>query len=577
MAKNYLKCAMLILCMVVLAGCQKETGKNEENNPSTDINSSTNTISNTDNELSQKETLPTEAAEQWNSMAEEAGKSRTKEQQLTSFEFEPTIENPSLMFENITLSESYKSKYFHNPIMTHKFGADPFALVYNGRVYVYMTGDIIEKSDGKILKNSYSQIKSLNLISSDDLVNWTDHGEVVIGGYHGVSMWANNSWAPAATYKNINGKDKFFLYFANSANGIGVLTSDSPTGPFKDPLQKSLVSRQTPLSSSAEIPWLFDPAVLVDDDGKAYLYYGGGVPTGKEEMPNSARVVELGEDMISLIGTPKVVEAPFFFEAAYINKIGDIYYYTYCSNWSSRENAVGEHIPEPANIIYMTSKSPMGPWEYQGSILENPGKFFGSYGNNHHSIIQFNDKWYIFYHSQLLQDAMGITGGYRSPHVDEAIITQEGVIEPVKASKAGVPQIKSFDPYQLNEAETFAWSAGVSTVKIDEISENYGEVNQAVSDISTGDWFGLSNVDFGNTAPHAFTAKVSSELAGNVIQISLDSPEGEIIGYLEIPNTESEDKFVEVAIEVSEVTGVQDLYFTFNGEGFLFDTWRFIK
>lgn len=572
MKRKYLRSAIIFMCLTVFVGCQKKSDKAEDN--TTDLSEN--------KEITQEENEPTVPVEEDDTMEVEDDTVEVENneagEQQNSFEFEPTIVNPSALFDNIELAESYKSEYFHNPIMTQRFGADPFAMVYGGIVYVYTTGDILEKdSDGNILKNSYGKINYLNLISSDDLVNWTDHGTVDIGGYHGASMWANNSWAPAATYKNIDGQDKFFLYFANSANGIGVLTSDHPTGPFKDPLQKALVTRQTPNSSSAEIPWLFDPAVLVDDDGKAYLYYGGGVPSGKDEMPNSARVVELGEDMISLAGTPQLIEAPYFFEDAYVNKIGDTYYYSYCTNWASRANAKGEHKPEAANIVYMTSKSPMGPWEFQGSILQNPGKFFGSYGNNHHSLIQFNDKWYIFYHSQILQDAMGISGGYRSPHVDEVTITEDGVIQPVTATKAGVKQLKSFDPYQTNEAETFAWNGGISTKKINEISNRYGEVNRAVSDIATGDWIRLSGVDFGDTAPHTFTAKVSSEYAGNVIKICVDSPESESIGYLEVPNTESEDKFVEVSVDVSEVSGVHDLCFIFNGEGFLFDTWSFTK
>lgn len=121
--------------------------------------------------------------------------------------------------------------------------------------------------------------------------------------------------------------------------------------------------------------WLFDPAVVIDNDGKGYLYFGGGVPEGMAEMPNTARVVELGEDMVSLGGTPQAVEAPWFFEAAFVHKIGDTFYYSYCTNWSSRANATGKILTDVAEIVYMTSTNPMGPWEYQGSILKNPGQF----------------------------------------------------------------------------------------------------------------------------------------------------------------------------------------------------------
>ncbi len=479
------------------------------------------------------------------------------------------------IFEGIELAKSYKPLYWHNPLMTQRFGADPYAMVYGNRVYVYSTNDAIEEDDaGNIRPNSYAQIHSINRISSDDLVNWTDHGSISIGRRGlGKSSWAENSWAPAVTYKEIDGKDKFFLYYANSGNGIGVLTSDSPVGPFVDPIGRPLVSRST--KNCQDIVWLFDPAVLVDDDGKAYLYFGGGVPEGREEMPNTGRVVELGEDMISLAGTPIVVEAPYFFEAAYVHKMDDTYYYSYCSNWADRSSAVGKHVPPAGAIAYMTSDSPLGPWEYQGVIFDNPGRFFGSWGNNHHSLIGFKDKWYLFYHSQLLQDNMGISGGYRSTHADEVTITADGTILPIIGTRRGVEQVKSLNPYQLNEAETMAWAAGISTEETSEPSENYGSVNMVVADMSTGSFMGVSGADFGEEGPTTFTAKVSSVVDDNVIRIVAGNLTSEAIGYLKVPNTGDLDRFVEETVAVKNVTGKHDLFFIFAGESFQFDAWRF--
>ncbi|GJM75145.1 hypothetical protein HMSSN036_73610 [Paenibacillus macerans] len=134
-----------------------------------------------------------------------------------------------------------------NPLMDHKLGADPSALVYNGRVYIYMSSDAYEyDSNGKIKANSFSNLNKVHLISSDDMVNWTDHGVIPVAGSGGIAKWASGSWAPAAAHKKINGQDKFFLYFANGAGGIGVLTADSPIGPWTDPLGKALVSWSTP-------------------------------------------------------------------------------------------------------------------------------------------------------------------------------------------------------------------------------------------------------------------------------------------------------------------------------------------
>lgn len=112
----------------------------------------------------------------------------------------------------------------------------------------------------------------------------------------------------AIAYKQIDGKDKFFLYFANDASGIGVLEADTPLGPWKDPIEKPLLTGKTP--GCEGVVWCFDPAVLVDDDGSAYIYFGGGVPEGKQNNPKTARVAKLGDDMISIDGAAKEIDAP---------------------------------------------------------------------------------------------------------------------------------------------------------------------------------------------------------------------------------------------------------------------------
>lgn len=473
---------------------------------------------------------------------------------------------------------AYKELTDHNPIMTQRFGADPYAMVYDGRVYVYMTHDVIERDHkGNIKENTYATINSINCLSSDDLVNWTDHGWIQVGweitedAWTGITEWARNSWAPAVTYKKIDGKDRFFLYFANSGNGIGVLTADHPVGPYTDPLGEALVTRATP--NCADVVWLFDPAVLVDDDGKAYLYFGGGVPEGQEEMPNTGRVVQLGADMISLAGIPQVVAAPWFFEAAFVNKIGDTYYYSYCTNWAQRPT--GKDAPAQAVIAYMTSDNPMGPWKYQGVIFKNPGVYFGSYGNNHHSFVEFNGKWYFFYHTRVLEYFMGISRGYRSTHVEEMTITPDGVIQEVRGSLEGVKQVKPFNPYQKHEAETMAWNAGITTEPTKERSALYGEVNMVVTGMTTGSFVGLAGMDFGETGPKSFTAKVASVSEGNTITIRIDNPAGEVIGKVVVPKTGSLEEFVEVTVEVEKVKGRHDLFFVFAGEAFAFDAWSF--
>lgn len=476
------------------------------------------------------------------------------------------------LFENLSWNTPCKSIGDHNPLITQDYGADPFAMVYEDRVYVYMTQDVyMYDADGNLKENSYGSINKLRCISSSDLVNWTDHGWIHIGGIKGVCTWAKNSWAPAAIWKEIDGKDQFFVYFANGASGIGVLTSDSPTGPFRDPLGKALITHETP--NCSDVVWLFDPAVFTDDDGKSYLYFGGGVPEGKEETPNTARVIELGTDMISTVDEAVSIDAPYLFEDSGINKIGETYYYTYCSNFSSRANSKGSYVPDAGEIIYMTSDNPIGPWQYQGSILKNPGYFFGTGGNNHHSMVQFHDNWYILYHTSLLQVAIGVTGGYRSTNANEVIINSDGSIQSIKADKAGIEQLKAFNPYELIEALTMSNNAGISMVEEEKKSYKEPQVVSA-GEIESGDWIQVSGVDFKNGAA-SLTIRYSCESEGGAIKVCRDSLDGEVITYAEITNTGSYKDFVEVTVPVKEITGIHDIYFEFVGSGYHFHSWSF--
>ncbi|MFR2343138.1 MAG: carbohydrate binding domain-containing protein, partial [Ruminococcus sp.] len=124
------------------------------------------------------------------------------------------------LFAGITPTASYKADDENNPLFTQRFGADPGVMEYNGRVYVYTTNDVIEyDSNGKVTENTYAQVNKINCLSSEDLVNWTDHGAIPVAGTDGIAKWATCSWAPCAAHKTINGKEKFFLYFCNGGNG----------------------------------------------------------------------------------------------------------------------------------------------------------------------------------------------------------------------------------------------------------------------------------------------------------------------------------------------------------------------
>lgn len=442
---------------------------------------------------------------------------------------------PLTDMQKLMAEKAFKMPGENNPVIAHKYGADPAILVYDDTLYLYTTNDMqqFEFTKGKV-DNGYNKITSLNVFSTKDLVNWTDCGEIKVAGKAdgvGVAKWASNSWAPAVAHKKINGKEKFFIYFADSGNGIGVLEGDSPVGPFVDPLGKAFISRDVP--TCAKINWLFDPAVIVDDDGNGYIYFGGGHDPDKYEHPMNARCAALSDDMVHLKGDPIVIDAPFLFEDSGINKIGDTWYYTYCTNWQDRKDTKDPDKMPIAVIGYMTSKNPLGPFEYKGYTLENPGTVFGAWGNNHHWIFNFRGSWYIAYHTQTLEKTTGQEkGGYRNIFIDHFEVNADGSLPNQKMTKKGVEQLCNFKLGEEVPAATFASSRNVA------VSDK-----QTLVSIKDGAYICIKGLEFTGKESQ-FSAKCAAG-DSKAIKLSLDG-----LG--------SNGK--EIAAKFSGLSGVHDLY-----------------
>ncbi len=453
---------------------------------------------------------------------------------------------PVTDMQKLMAEKAFKLPGENNPIMAHKYGADPAVLEYNDTLYVYTTNDMqqLEFSKGKI-DNGYNKITSLNVFSTKDLVNWTDCGEISVAGRNnttGAARWASNSWAPAIAYKKIDGKDKFFLYFADSGNGIGVLEGESPVGPFVDPLKAPLISRDTP--SCAKINWLFDPAVIVDEKGDGYLYFGGGHDPDKYEHPMNARCVALADDMVHIKGEPQVIDAPFLFEDSGINKIGDTWYYTYCTNWADRKDTKDPDKMPIAVIGYMTSKNPLGPFVYKGYTLENPGTAFGAWGNNHHWIFSFRGKWYIAYHTQVLEKTVGCEkGGYRNVFINDFAVNADGSLPNQKMSKQGVEQVSNFKLGGEVPAATFAASRNVAVTS-----------KQTLVSVKDGAYVCIKGVEFTGSEKE-FTAKCVP-VDGKAIKVQLDGFGGNGTEIAEVKL----GKKSELSAKIAATSGVHDLY-----------------
>lgn len=435
-----------------------------------------------------------------------------------------------------------------NPFVQTCFTTDPAPMVHDGRLYVY-TGHDENNAD-------FFWMQEWRVYSTDDMVNWTDHGSpLAIEDFE----WGDDrAWAPQCVERN--GKFYFYVPLHSKLSGamaIGVAVGDTPVGPFKDALGKPLVDGD----------WAYiDPTVFIDDDGKAYLYWGNP----------EIFYVELNDDMISFKGEVKKVEQTpeGFGEPKFVPMEADKKYFsTYTEGpWFYKRNGkyyliyAAGGIPE--HIAYSMSDSPTGPWKYMGKIMEQTDE--SNSFTNHSGVADYKGKSYFFYHNGKLPNG----GGFgRSICVEPFEYNADGTIPLIKPTTAGAPAVGYLDPYKRVEAETMAWSKGITT-------EPNAETGVYVADIHDGDFIKLSNVNFMSGGPKVFGAAVASALRGGMIEVRMDAPDGPVVAELNVPGTGGWENwtYLETPAKI-EVPGVHDIYLMFKGRKgpklFNFDYWQF--
>ena len=271
--------------------------------------------------------------------------------------------------------------------------ADPNLVIIDGTYYLYPT------TDGQPEWGA----RSFRAFSSQDLDEWTDHGEILRLGVD--VAWASSyAWAPAVVRKG----DTYFLYFTAESN-IGVASGPSPTGPFTD-LGRPLVA-DGDFSGRA-----IDPSAFLDVDGTWYLYWGNGV----------AHAVPLGDDMMSFDAS-RVESWHFasFREAPWVHRDEDRYYLS----WSENDTREATY-----RVRYATGPGPLGPWAEQGVLLQQRREL-GIHATGHHSIAQLsNGNWVIAYHRFAIP---GGNGYNREIVIDPLVHDASGLIEPV------IPSVES--------------------------------------------------------------------------------------------------------------------------------------
>lgn len=288
-----------------------------------------------------------------------------------------------------------------NPVFPGWY-ADPELHFFAGRYYIYPT-----------TSRRYDEQTTFECWSSSDLTDWRSEG--VILDFADI-RWSTNSaaWAPSVAEKN----GKYFFYFsAGDGAGIGVAVADSPAGPFRDALGIPLVSGY-PHGAQP-----IDAHCFVDDDGRAYLYFGGhGVCV----------VAPLTPTMLAINRAPRnITPSPDFVEGAFMVKRRGRYYLM----WSE-----GGWTDSSYRAAYGVSDNPYGPFEYGGRVLENNPDVANAAG--HHSVLQLpgtDDEWVVCYHRRPLGET---NGNHRVVCLDRLTFHADGSIAPVTMTHEGVPAVR---------------------------------------------------------------------------------------------------------------------------------------
>ena len=416
------------------------------------------------------------------------------------------------------------------PIIQTKYTADPAPMVYNDTVFLYTTHD---EDDAEGFK-----MQDWLLYTSTDMVNWTDHGVVAsLKSFDWVKR-DNGAWAEQVVERN----GKFYMYCPIHGNGIGVLVSDSPYGPFKDPLGKPLVWQKEHWDD-------IDPTVFIDEDGQAYMYWGN---------PN-CYYVKLNEDMISYSGDiVKLKETPEHYqEGPWFYKRNGHYYLAFASTCC------------PEGIGYAMSDSPTGPWKTKGYIMRPTERTRG----NHPGIMDYKGKSYVFgLNYDLLKLETNTHYERRSVSVAEMHYNEDGTIQEVPYwADTKLEQIGTFNPFRKVDAETMAWGYGLKTAP-------NADKSLSVVDVNNGEYICVRGVNFGKNKARRFEVS-ALPLEGGNLKIRLDAPDGKIVGNVNIPQGNETSKYELYSCEVNAVSGIHDLYLSFEGENnkdlFELDYWKF--
>jgi GH43 family beta-xylosidase len=403
------------------------------------------------------------------------------------------------MFNLVVLIAAVTSAVFaQNPIVRDQFTADPSARVFEGRVYLYTSHDILAgEGRGRV---GWFCMQDYHVFSSENLVDWTDHGVIVSQTR---VPWVNSQayalWAPDCISRN----GKYYFYFPaparDSALGrgfsIGVAIADKPDGPF--------IPESAPVKNARGI----DPNPFIDKDGQAYLYWAA----------RNIYVAKLRENMLELAGKPQVIEGlperglkegPFMFER------NGKYYLTFPHVQDSTER-----------LEYAMGDNPLGPFKVTGVIMDETPECW----TNQQSIVKFKGQWYLFYHHNDLSPHFDKN---RSVRIDSMFFNEDGTIKKVIPTLRGVGVTDASQKIQIDRYSAIS-ERGASIDFLDALNRFEGWKTR----LDTANaWIQYNGVDFGSRKRTLVQVRASSR-TGGTLELRLDNPGGSLIARIDTPES----------------------------------------
>ena len=413
-----------------------------------------------------------------------------------------------------------------NPIITDQFTADPAARVFEGRVYLYPSHDILA-GEGRG-RAGWFCMEDYHVFSSENLVDWTDHGVIVS---QDKVPWVNSKsyamWAPDCIYKN----GKYYFYFPAPAKdttygrgfSIGVAVSDKPYEPF--------TPQPEPIKGAHGI----DPNPFIDKDGQAYLFW----------TARNFYVAKLKDNMLELEGEPQVIQGlpeKGLKEGPYVFERNNKYYLTY------------PHVQDTTERLeYAIGESPMGPFKVGGVLMDESHDCW----TNQQSVVEFKNQWYLFYHRNDLSPHFDKN---RSVRVDSLFFNEDGSIQKVIPTLRGVGITDASRKIQIDRYSLIS-DKGASIAFLDTLNTFGGW--KTILDTANA-WIQYNGVDLGADKFKSVNVRALSK-TGGMLELRLDRVDGPVIARVEVPHS---NEWINVSSVVSGLqSGVHNLTVLLTDDG----------